>query len=83
MDKEPDMAKSYIKPELPRLFVLMDERGWTDGPYKSAALEQSTEERQPWVIPTHGTPRFFRLTKQEDKTLFMDDGQYEIKVMIP
>lgn len=73
----------YLKPVLPQLFMLIDPRGWDDGPYRADALEQSTEDGAPWVIPTNGTPRFFRLDRQDGDDLHMEGKIFKIKTLVP
>lgn len=61
---------SYLKPELPQgWFMLVDERGYDEGPFSDAMLTQVTDGSEAWALVGEGRPNVLRVIQQDGDML--------------
>jgi hypothetical protein len=71
----PKTPRDYPKPEMPEgRFVIVDERGLWDGPFRADELVPSTLPGKPWVFARVGSPTVFRILKQEGTVIWTEEG---------
>jgi hypothetical protein len=65
----------YLKPEMPEgQFVIEDEQGLWDGPFRAEELVPSTLPGRPRVFAGTGSPTVFRILKQQSNVIWTEDG---------
>ncbi len=65
----------YLKPEMPEgRFVIEDEHGLWDGPFRAEELVPSTLPGNPWVFAGTGSPTVFRVLKQAGNVIWTEEG---------
>ena len=75
MIRMPDRRSDYLKPAMPEgRFVIEDEQGLWDGPFRAEELVPSTLPGNPWVFAGTGSPTVFRILKQEGNVIWTEEG---------
>ena len=75
MEGVSEVPRDYLKPEMPHgRFVIEDEQGLWDGPFRAEELVPSTLPGKPWVFGGAGSPKVFRVLKQEGNVIWTEEG---------
>jgi hypothetical protein len=75
MDGVSERPCDYPRPEMPDgRFVIEDEQGVWDGPFRAQELVHSMPPRNPWVFGGAGRPKVFRVLKQEGNVMWTEEG---------
>ena len=69
-------GREFLTPELPPgLFLLMTDDGVADARLRGDDVVLADEATNTWVtVPEAGTPRWFRIRRQEGNEIWTEDG---------